>query len=141
MIDVFIIDDHPIMVKGLTEAFKDKKDGINIVGYSYSAKQAIKKLRNSTASTVILDLALPGVSGVELCTAIKTLFPEKKIVVLTGSNDFLMLKNVWINGADAILSKYCGKFEIKDTIEKVFENQRIIDNDIKRYLEESMKKN
>ena len=141
MIDVFVIDDHPIMVEGLTEAFKDKKDGINIVGYSYSSKQAIKKLRNSTARAIILDLAMPGVSGVELCTAIRSLFPEKKIVVLTGSSDFMMLKNVWINGADAILSKYCGKFEIKDTIEKVFENQRIIDKDIKGYFEEAMKKN
>jgi len=31
MIDVFVIDDHPIMVDGLVEAFKDKKDNINIV--------------------------------------------------------------------------------------------------------------
>jgi len=141
MIDVFVIDDHPIMVQGISEAFEDKKDGINIVGYAYSGHQAMKKLRNSTAHAIILDLAMPGISGVELCTAIKSLFPEKKIIVLTGENDIMMLKNVWINGADAILSKYCGKYEIKNTIEKVINNKRIIDKDIKRFFEEAVKQN
>ena len=141
MINVFVIDDHPIMVEGLSEAFKDKKDGINIAGFAYSAKQALKKLRNTPADAIILDLAMPGVSGVELCTAIKSLFPEKKIVVLTGESDILMLKNVWINGADAILSKYCGKYEIKNTIEQVLENRRIIDKDIRHYFEEAMQNN
>ncbi len=141
MINVFVIDDHPIMVQGISEAFEDKKDGINIVGYAYSSKQAMKELRDSSADAILLDLAMPGISGVELCTAIKSLFPEKKIIVLTGENDIMMLKNVWINGADAILSKYCGKFEIKDTIEKVLDNKRIIDKDIKKYFEEAVTQN
>ena len=141
MIDVFVIDDHPIMVEGISEAFKDKTDGINIVGYAYTGKQAMKELRTSSAQAVILDLAMPGISGVELCTSIKSLFPDKKVVILTGESDIVMLKNVWINGADAILSKYCGKYEIKNTIEKVLENKRIIDKDIKHYFEEAINNN
>lgn len=139
MIDVFVIDDHPIMVDGLVEAFKDKKDNINIVDHAFTGKKALEQMRNTKAQVVILDLAMPGMNGVEVCTIIKQLYPEKKVIVLTGESNVSLLKDVWISGADAILSKYCGKFEIVDTINKVLENKRIIDKDIKHFFEQAMK--
>lgn len=130
MTDIFIIDDHPLLIDGVISAFKYKKDQVNVVGKAYSASEALEKLKTSTAKVILLDLLMPELSGVEFCLIIKREFPDKKIIALTGETDPALLYNAWINGVDAILMKHCGKKEIKDTIRKVLDDNKIIGNNV-----------
>ncbi|PLX05832.1 MAG: hypothetical protein C0598_13730 [Marinilabiliales bacterium] len=61
---------------------------------------------------------------------IKTHYPEKKVVVVTGELDPVLLYNAWNNEADAILSKYFERDELIATIESVLEGDRVKGNKV-----------
>jgi DNA-binding NarL/FixJ family response regulator len=132
MTNIFVIDDHPLLINGIVAAFKDKQDKIKIVGTAVSAAEALEKLKRSSAKVILLDLLMPGMSGAELCTVIKRDYPGIKIIAYTGETDKALLYSAWVNGADAILSKYCGKQEITETIASVLDGNKIIGKAIPR---------
>lgn len=130
MINLFVIDDHPVYIDGIKSIFKDGNDKIKITGTATSADKALSKLKRSRAKVVLLDLIMPGTSGVEFCIVIKNMFPDKRVIALTGELDPVILYNVWMNKADAILMKYCGKDELIDTIHSVLSGKRILGTDV-----------
>jgi DNA-binding NarL/FixJ family response regulator len=136
MINVFVIDDHPVFVDGIRSIFKDGDEDIKITEWAFSVKEALPKLRHSDAEVVLLDLVMPNFSGVEFCLVIKNQFPDKKVIALTGSLNSTILYNTWINRADAILMKYCGKDELVSTIKGVLSGRRIIGTKVPEFYNE-----
>lgn len=135
MINIFVIDDHQITIDGIKIAFADGKDRIKVSGTANSAKEALPKLKRSKAKVVLLDLIMPGISGLEFCSTIKTEFPDKKIIILTGDLNPTLLHNVYNLSPDAILIKTCGKQELLETIHAVLENQRIVGNGVPGFID------
>ncbi len=133
MTSIFVIDDHPVIIDGLKAVFNDGPDKIKISGSANSAEEALPLLKRFKGKVILLDLVMPGKSGVEFCIEIKTLFPNKKVIVLTGELDLILLNNAWINLADAILMKYCGKNELVETIHGVLEGRRIIGSKVPEF--------
>lgn len=126
MINIFVIDDHQIVIDGIRSNFADGKDKIKISGTANSAKEALPKLKRSKAKVVLLDLLMPEYSGIEFCSVIKNLFPDKKVIALTGETNPTLLYNVWSNQVDAIILKSCGKEELVETINSVLEGNRSV---------------
>ena len=126
MINVFVIDDHPMFIDGLKSVFSSSKDGIEISGSANSADEALPLLKRSRAKIVLLDLKMPGTPGDEFCLVLKKKFPDKKVIVLTGETDRTLLYNTWNNKADALLIKHCGKLELINTINSVLKGSRIL---------------
>lgn len=133
MTSIFVIDDHPVIIDGLKAVFNNGPDKIKISGSANSAEEAIPLLKRFKGKVILLDLVMPGKSGVEFCIEIKTLFPKKKVIILTGELDLILLNNAWINLADAILMKYCGKNELVETIHGVLEGRRIIGSKVPEF--------
>lgn len=130
MINIFVIDDHPVFIDGIKTVFKNGNDKIKVSGSATSVKEALPKLKRSRAKVVLLDLIMPEISGVEFCLTIKKRFPEKKVIALTGELNPTVLYNAWMNKADAIIMKYCEKQELIDTIHTVLEGNRTIGPDV-----------
>lgn len=130
MINIFVIDDHPVYIDGLKSVFNNGADKIKVTGWATSAKEALPKLKRSRAKVVLLDLIMPEISGVEFCLVIKNKFPEKKVIALTGELNPTILYNAWINKADAIIMKYCEKEELVETIYDVLTGKRITGEDV-----------
>lgn len=126
MIYAFIVDDHPLFIDGVISAFDKEIDKIEIIGSAKSGKEAIEKLKGSNADVVLLDLVMPDMGGLECSLLLKKLYPEKKVIILTGETDTALLYKVWMNGVDAIELKYCGKQALITTIKEVMAGKRII---------------
>ena len=124
--ELFIVDDHPVFIKGVTEIFNPETDNIFVGGSANAVVEAREKLQVSAAAIILLDLKLPGESGLDFCIEAKSRFPDKKVIVLTGETDPEILFKVWVNGADAIISKLAGKEQLVSTIHAVLEGQRIL---------------
>ncbi len=135
MINIFVIDDHPVFIDGIKSVFSNGDDKIKVTGSATSVKEALPKLKRSLAKIVLLDLIMPEVSGVEFCLMIKKQFPEKKVIALTGELDPTVLYNTWINGADAILIKYCQKKELVSAINIVLEGNRVLGDKVPDFLD------
>ncbi|PLX02486.1 MAG: hypothetical protein C0595_10610 [Marinilabiliales bacterium] len=126
MTNLFIIDDHPTFIEGVKSLFPgDHPEKIKVGGTATTVTEARRKLKKSMAQIVLLDLVMPEVSGVDLCLEIKTYYPEKKVIIVTGELDPIVLFNVWNNDADAILTKYFERDELIATIETVLEGDRV----------------
>lgn len=132
LIEIFIIDDHPIYIDGIIEAFN--KSQINkkyyVSGSAYSIKDARKNIENSNAEVILLDLKLPGENGVDYCAELKNKYPDKKIIALTGETDNTTLYGAWMNNADAIVMKYTGVRELLSVINTVRRGDRVIGKDV-----------
>lgn len=126
MIYVFIVDDHPLFIDGVSSAFIKDIDNIEVIGSANSGKEAVEKLKDSKADVVLLDLVMPEMGGYECSEILKKIYPSKKIIILTGETDTSLLYKVWMNGVDAIELKYCGKQALVSTIKEVMSGKRII---------------
>jgi len=134
MINIFVIDDHPVLIEGVKSVFDSSEDKIKVVGFAFSAKEALSKLKRSSAKVILLDLRMPEFNGVELCSILKKEFPDKKVIAFTGETDTAMLFNVWMNKVDAILMKGCNKQELVSTIHAVLAGERKVGTEVPNFF-------
>ena len=136
MIYVYSIDDHPLFINGVKSAFNQEVDKVEFVGSANSGYVALEELKDSLTHIVLLDMVMPEINGVETCKRIKKQYPELKIIILTGETDSVLLFDAWMAGADAILSKYCGKPELHQTMTRVLRGERIIGQNVPFFFDQ-----
>lgn len=133
--ELFIVEDHPVYIEGIKNIFDRKQDKIYVSGWANSAEEAREKLKTSSADVILLDLNLPGESGVDYCLELKKEYRDKKIIALTAETDSDTLFKVWLNGVDAILMKLSGKSVLTDTISAVLSGKREIGKDVPPFFD------
>lgn len=135
--ELFIIEDHPIFIEGIVKVFDVQADKMFVGGWANSAEAARERLKVSDADVILLDLTLPGESGVDFCLELKRDYPEKKVIALTAETDTEILFNVWMNRVDAILMKLAGKDVLIDTIHSILKGKREIGKDVPPFFDMS----
>ncbi|NLA22814.1 MAG: response regulator transcription factor, partial [Candidatus Marinimicrobia bacterium] len=79
MINLLIVDDHPLIRQGLRQTFLDTND-IRVSGEASDSTYALAEIENHNYDAVILDLSLPGRSGLDLLKQIKNLSPSLPVL-------------------------------------------------------------
>jgi len=82
-IQVLVVDDHPIVIRG-TRALLDEIDGIEIIGEAYNGKMAIELNNQLKPDVILMDLIMPEMDGIEAISLITEKQPNAKILVLTS---------------------------------------------------------
>ena len=80
---VLIVDDHPL-TRGALSALLEQH-GFNVVGEAADGAEAIERARTLLPDVVLLDLSMPGMSGVEALPRLRQAAPDSEVVVLTAS--------------------------------------------------------
>jgi two-component system, NarL family, invasion response regulator UvrY len=104
MIRVFIIDDHAIVRAGLRRLLTESSD-IEVVGDAGSAEEALAALADLDADVVLLDLALPGMSGLEALPLFRQQRPDVRVLALSMYSEEQYALRVFQAGADGFISK------------------------------------
>jgi DNA-binding NarL/FixJ family response regulator len=102
---VLLVDDHDLFRTGLRNLLEEQ--GILIVGEADSGTEALKKIREVAPDVVVMDLNMPGISGVEATRQIAMVAPLTRVLVLTISDQDADVM-------DAILAGACG-YLLKDS--------------------------
>ncbi len=85
---MLLVDDEEQIVDWLYELFRNES-GLDLDVYrAYSASEAIEWLNRTILDVVITDICMPGTNGLELMKTIKNSWPECRVVILTGHNEF-----------------------------------------------------
>ena len=133
MIRVFIVDDHEIIRQGLKMILKEASD-LTVVGEAADGNEALKKLRTAECDVLVLDMNMPGKSGIELLTEIKALRPKLHILVLTiHPEDKFALKTLKA-GASGYLCKDTALEELEVAIRNIYNKGRYISNTLAEQL-------
>jgi len=103
-IRILLVDDHILFRKGIANLIASQDD-LEVVGEAGDGREALKKARELMPDLILMDIALPEVSGREATRAIKDEIPYVKIVMLTVSERDSDLFEAIRSGADGYLLK------------------------------------
>ncbi len=129
MIRVLIADDHVIVRNGLKQLFELMGD-IVVAGEAVNGAEAMEKLRKDKYDLILIDLTMPGVSGVGLIGQISEQNPELPILVLSMHNELQIAKRVLQAGASGFVTKGSMQDVLMDAVRKVSAGGRYIDPSI-----------
>jgi len=117
MKDIFICEDHTIIIDGLKLLFQQSAD-YRIIGQSLTCVGVIEKLEKENPDILILDLNLKDSDGLELIEQIRKTNKKLKIVVLTMYPDEFLIERARKFGANAYLQKSVSNEELLEALEK-----------------------
>lgn len=102
---VFIVEDHPVMREGY-ESLIHLEDDLKLIGAASTAEDALSLIESLKPDVVLLDLQLPGVSGVELIKRLVALELPSRILVVSAHEEDLYGERVLRAGAQGYLMKH-----------------------------------
>jgi len=137
---IFIVDDHQMVIDGINLMI-DGLPEFTVVGQSTQPLLVTGLLENIAADIVITDVGMPGMSGVELSRAIKSKFPEIKILALSMFGDSQIIAEMIDAGISGYILKNAGKKELIEALTKIADGQNYFGQEITLQLMKSFKRN
>ncbi len=139
-IHVAIIEDDQTIREGYAFLIGNT-NGYKITGTYASFEEAAKKIANDNPDVLLLDVELPGISGVEALPKLKKLLPDMHILILTVYEDEMLIFRALGNGAAGYLTKNTPPEKIVSAIHEVMEGGGPMSAHIARMVISSFKRN
>ncbi|WP_420438670.1 response regulator [Candidatus Palauibacter sp.] len=118
MVRALLVDDHAVVRAGL-RALLEASGRAEVVGEASSGEEAVRKARILEPDIVVMDLAMPGMDGVQATRRIAALDIETKVLVLTAHDEDECLLPALNAGADGFLNKSAADTDLMGAIEAV----------------------
>lgn len=126
MLRVLLVDDHEVVRIGL-RTLLDHRPGLEVVGEAGSAAEAIDLASRLRPDIVLMDIRLPGGSGVEACAEVVRQSPSSRVIMLTSYAEDDLLFEAIAAGAAGYVLKQVGSDRLIQTIEAVGRGESLLD--------------
>lgn len=133
MINLMICDDHQIIRDGLSQILSLYPD-INIMETLASGETLIKALKNRQPEVLILDISLPGRSGLEVLKQVKMMYPNISVLILTMYPQDQYAIRMLKAGASSYLNKDIATDVLVDAIRTISTGNDYINNEVAKLL-------
>jgi two-component system invasion response regulator UvrY len=125
MIRIAIIDDHAMVRAGLRQFFADQVD-FSVVAEAANGRDALDIVRRGGVDVMVMDISMPGQSGVDALAAIRARAPELPVLILSGFAEEHYATTLLRQGASGYLNKDCDPEEIVKAIRTVARGRKYI---------------
>ncbi|MGJ7508445.1 response regulator [Variovorax sp. GT1P44] len=125
MIKIGIVDDHAIVRSGLKDFFSQHVD-LRVVGEAASGREAIDLVRSNEIDVLVMDLSMPGQSGIDAIAMVRAKAPDTGILILSGYPEEHYAMSLIRQGASGYLNKECDPKEIVEAIRTISLGRRYI---------------
>lgn len=138
-IRLLIVDDHPAFRMGLAALIESEPD-MTVVGETGDGRQTLELFRRELPDIVLMDLRLPGFSGVEAILALRKEFPQSRVIVVTTFDADEDIYRAIQSGAQSYLLKDMSKEEMVRTIRAVHAGQSSLPSNVADRLANRLKR-
>lgn len=104
LIRVLLADDHDLVRGGLKAALRAHAD-FSVVGEARDGREAVREAKRLNPSLVVMDIRMPGMSGIEACREIREAQPEVNVLILTSFSDDKAVMSAIVAGAAGFVLK------------------------------------
>lgn len=119
MIRLFLVDDHTIVLDGLRALLTGHSD-ISITGEAGDGQKLFGLLSSGQPDIILMDISLPGTSGIELCRMVREQYPDVKILFLSMYTTEEFVFNALKAGASGYLPKNISQTELLTAIRTIY---------------------
>lgn len=122
MYKVIIIDDEPVIVRGLSQTIPWEKHNCQVAGTAFNGKEGLELIRSQKPDILISDICMPGMDGLTMISSLKSQFPMLQICILTGYRDFDYARRAICLGVTRFLLKPSKMNELLDALDVMTTN-------------------
>ena len=133
-IKLLIADDHTVVRKGLSSLLSSDKYGIEVVGEASNGNEAVDLSEQLQPDVILMDLLMPGKSGLEAIKEIKLAQPQARILVLTSYAEDNNVLTAIRSGAYGFLLKDASTEELVHTIHSVYADKLTLPKELTHIL-------
>jgi DNA-binding NarL/FixJ family response regulator len=127
-IRILAVDDHPVVRRGIAGLVGIQTDMV-LVGEASNGREAIQQFRAHRPDVTLMDLQMPEMNGIDALIAIRTEFPDAKIIVLTTYVGDMQILGALKAGAQAYLLKNTLHKELLDAIRAVHAGKKSLSSE------------
>jgi two-component system, NarL family, invasion response regulator UvrY len=129
MIKILITDDHPIVRRGIRQILEDEEK-IGVIHEAGNAKELFDRLREEKYDVILLDISLPGRSGLDLISQIKKMQTSAAVLMLSIHSEEMYAIKALKCGASGYLTKSSAPEELVSAIFKVSKGEKFISSSL-----------
>lgn len=137
-IRIAIADDHPMVINGLKEMLSDQTD-ITVQATYLNGEKLMQGFEENCPDVLLLDIRMPGESGVELVPNILKLYPTIRILILTNFDNTLYVHTLMNAGAQGYLLKNTDKNTLVQAIKHIYAGNQFLNKEIQGKLDQYRK--
>ena len=134
-IRIFSVDDHPLMSEGIAAVIKNEPDML-LVAEAASGRDAIAGFREHRPDVTLMDLRLPDIGGIDAMIAIRTEFPNARVIMLTTFEGDAEIQRALEAGAQGYMLKSMPRKQLVEMIRRVHAGKKQIPPEVAAHLAE-----
>lgn len=124
-IRVLTVDDHALIREGIAALIANQKD-MSLVGEASNGREGVEQFRLRRPDVTLMDLQMPEMNGIDALIAIRSEFPDARIIVLTTYAGDALCKRAMKAGAQAYILKGNVRKDLLDTIRAIRAGKKFI---------------
>jgi DNA-binding NarL/FixJ family response regulator len=128
-IRVFSVDDHPLLREGIAAVINNQEDMV-MVAQASTGREAIQLFRDHRPDVTLMDLRMPDISGIDALSAIRTEFPDARVVMLTTFEGDVEIQRALAAGARGYVLKNMPPKDLVEVVRQVHAGKKRIPSEI-----------
>ena len=128
-ISVLLVDDHSLVRRGFRRMLEDEPD-ISVVGEASDGEEAVKLASSLKPRVIVMDCALPGISGLEATRRILQLMPETFVLMLSMHTEDTWVRQALDAGARGYVLKNAMDLELGSAIRRIVQGETVVDGQL-----------
>jgi DNA-binding NarL/FixJ family response regulator len=136
---ILLVDDHEVVRLGL-RALLERHPRFEVIAEASTAREAIDRVKQYSPDVVVMDIRLPGGSGIEACEEITENYPNSKVIMLTSYAEDEMLFSAIRAGAAGYVLKQIGGEDLVKAIEAVGRGEALLDPAVTQRIFQEVRK-